>query len=97
MSTKFYRNNENKYRGKTELMMNNGMMLQFKTYSYEGRIISNAQACNIDKGFISFIIFQDFNKRIANVKTRSSVKAIESQHNSIDFDGILIQANAHYN
>jgi len=97
MNTKFYRDNQNKFVGKTELTMNNGMILIFKTSSSEGRITSSAQACNVDKGYITYVIFKDFYKRIASVQARSSVKAIESQHNSIDFNGILIQANAHYN
>ena len=97
MNTKFYRDNQNKYVGKTELELENGMVLQFDTYSYDGRIVSTAQAVNKESnGNINFVIFKDFNKRIKSVKARSSVKAIEAQHNSIDFEDILFKANEHY-
>ena len=98
MTTKFYRDHENKYVGKTDLKMNNGMELTIRTYSYNGVLTSTAQAQTVsdDGRSTSFVMFQDFNKRISSNRVRSSVKAIEAQHNAIDCDDILVQANAHY-
>ena len=93
MNTKFYYISNNKYIGKTDISMNNGMTLRFITISYNGETISKASSIDFN-GLPNNL--PDFIKKIKSVKEKSSKRIMEAQHNSIDFDSILIEANSHY-
>ena len=84
---------------KTDIDLPNGKLLSITTRkSNSGGLLSSASVASYEKGFLTHVMYQDFNIRLehSNPK-RVTAKVVEQQHNAIDVDSVKMQAIAFYN
>lgn len=84
---------------KTDMDLPNNKILTITTRkNNNGGLLSSASVASYEKGFLTHVMFQDFNIRIKDsIPKRITAKIVEQQHNSIDFDSVKLQALVFYN
>ena len=83
---------------KTDIDLPLGKLLTITTRkSNNGGLLSSASVASYEKGFLTHVMYQDFNIRLehSNPK-RATAKVVEQQHNTIDVDSVKLQALAFY-
>lgn len=75
------------------------MQLRVSTYKGLRTIVTMCQAVKIENGIESFVIFQDFNKRLQVVEGRATEKNISIAHSKAleNIETIIQEANKSYN
>ena len=84
---------------KTDIDLPNDKLLTITTRkSNNGGLLSSASVASYEKGFLTHVMYQDFNIRLehSNPK-RVTARVVEQQHNTLDFDSVKLQALAFYN
>jgi hypothetical protein len=66
--------------------------------SSNGQLVTYAQGCYVKGNMVSFVMFQDFNRRlIASDVKRVTAKTVEAQHLQIDEAEVTTLVRAFYN
>ena len=83
---------------KTDIDLPLGKLLTITTRkSNNGGLLSSASVASYEKGFLTHVMFQDFNIRLEHSNhKRITCKVVEQQHNTLDFDSVKLQALAFY-
>ena len=69
------------WKAQSTIDLGNGRQLQISTSkTYSGALVSSALVGKVEGGFFSFMMYQDFQKRIIARKVRVTDKAVEAQH-----------------
>ncbi len=98
MNTTIKQDHYKNWIAKTDIDLPNGKLLTITTRkNNNGGLMSSASVASYEKGFLTHVMYQDFNIRLecSNPK-RVTSKIVEQQHNAIDFNSVELQALAFY-
>jgi hypothetical protein len=99
MNTTIKQDNYKNWIAKTDMDLPNNKILTITTRkNNSGGLLSSASVASYENGFLTHVMFQDFNIRIKDsIPKRITAKIVEQQHNSIDFVAVKLQALVFYN
>ena len=69
------------WQAETTIDLENGRALQFTTMKrHGGYLVTTAQVVSVKGDFVSYTMYQDFNKIVVSEKVRVTEKAVKAQH-----------------
>ena len=80
--TTVYKDARNNWAAEDEISLPNGQQLRISTHKvYSGNLVTTATVGRLEDGFFSYVMFQDFSKRVITQKpAKCTGRIVEGQH-----------------
>lgn len=78
---KTFTHKSNSWKSETTMALGDSRRLKISTFkTFSGTLCTIATVCKVERGFETFVMYEDLNVRLAEQKVRVTQKAVETQH-----------------